>query len=377
MSTPTTATATLPRYHYPPSYTHAHLHHQGYPASPNSSYRSAAVATTTTNLNLPPTTSSPASSTTSGPRLPPPYQIAATATSTLNYPAVSSHGVTSSSAARPAPPHDPPPTTTTTTAAASSVASRHDANYSAAPMASAASSNTVDQPSRKRRRSREPDWSSFYKNGLPKEIIVIDDTPEPEANTGRKITNGTTTVTAAVPNDSVARQPPARKRRRDDEPATVQGSGYHIKYLGSQHNTPQHNGTPAGSNSSSDRTNSALNTTAPTSLSSNGDYDDAQAPQKRKRTRQQVANEAKRRDVDGLGDPFFTYKPPPFPPKKAGDVNVRVVHDVSNLVPSPYREALLTVCFSATTIKMSKSTMTMVTTLSYLTQTSPRSVSVT
>ncbi|KAM3521407.1 hypothetical protein NHJ13051_006251 [Beauveria bassiana] len=30
-----------------------------------------------------------------------------------------------------------------------------------------------------RRRPREPDWNSFYKNGLPKEVIVIEDSPDP------------------------------------------------------------------------------------------------------------------------------------------------------------------------------------------------------
>ena len=186
-----------------------------------------------------------------------------------------------------------------------------------------------DQPSRKRRRSREPDWNNFYRNGLPKEVIVIDDSPEPEANTSRKITNGNySTATVAPAGDSSARQP-ARKRRRDDDPTASRAAGYHVQYVGSHTNTPLQNMTPIGSTLSSDRTNSALHTTAPTSLSSNSQYEDVQAPLKRKRTRQQVANEAKRRDIDGLGDPFFTYKPPPYPPKKASEVHVRVVHDVS------------------------------------------------
>lgn len=202
---------------------------------------------------------------------------------------------------------------------------RNDAAYSVGSMAESAATSTAEQPSRKRRRSREPDWSTFYKNGLPKEIIVIDDTPEPEANTSRKLTNST----AVAPSDNTNRQV-AKKRRREDESGTVQASGYHIKYMESQNNTPLQMSTPAdSSNSSSDRNNSALNTTAPTSLSSNGQYEETQAPLKRKRTRQQVANEAKRRDVDGLGD-IFTYKPPPYPPKKAGEVNVQVIHDVSS-----------------------------------------------
>ncbi|PFH63132.1 hypothetical protein XA68_17776 [Ophiocordyceps unilateralis] len=145
----------------------------------------------------------------------------------------------------------------------------------------------TDQPSRKRRRSREPDWNNFYRNGLPKE----------------------------------------RRRRDDAHEAASRTAGYHVQYVGSHPNTPLHNPTPIASTISTDRTNSALHTTAPTSLSSSGLYEDVKIPLKRKRTRQQVAKEAKRRDIDGLGDPFLTYKPPPYPPKKASDVHVRVVHD--------------------------------------------------
>lgn len=309
MSTPTTATATLAQFHhphYPASYTHSHTHHQGYQANPSASYRSVATSQTI----LPPPVSSVASpSHNTAAILPPPYQHSPLAYSSSGSNTLS---LAHSSVSRAVPAaHEPSP--------------RHDANYSTATMPEAAPAARAEQPSRKRRRSREPDWNNFYKNGLPKEIIVIDDTPEPEANTGRKITNGT----ATGPTDSTSGRQVAKKRRRDDEPGTIQGAGYHIKYLGSQNNTPLQTSTPTGSSiSSSDRTNSALNT-APTSLSSNGQYDDVQVPLKRKRTRQQVANEAKRRDIDGLGDPFFTYKPPPYPPKKAGEVNVQVIHDVS------------------------------------------------
>lgn len=181
--------------------------------------------------------------------------------------------------------------------------------------------------SRKRRRSHEPDWNTFYRNGLPKEIIVIDDSPEPEANTSRKLTAAASHAHAiANVNDASAGQP-AKKRRREDD-AAARASGYHVQYLHAQHDT-----TPLGSTLSSDRHNSSLNTTAPTSLSSAGAHEDGPAPLKRKRTRQAVAEDAKRRDIDGLGDPFMTYMPPPYPPKKAGDVAVRVVHDVRNDSP--------------------------------------------
>ncbi|KJK93101.1 hypothetical protein H633G_02983 [Metarhizium anisopliae BRIP 53284] len=161
-----------------------------------------------------------------------------------------------------------------------------------------------------------------------REIIVIDDTPEPEANTSRKLASSNTNGDApggAASYEATATntRQPVKRRRRD-----AAASGYHVQYVGSRTNTPLQHGTPIGSTLSSDRTNSFLNTTAPTSLSSNSQYDEAPVPLKRKRTtRQQAANEAKRRDVDGLGGRLLTYKPPPFPPKKVADVQVRVVHD--------------------------------------------------
>ncbi|KAJ2966577.1 hypothetical protein NQ176_g10083 [Zarea fungicola] len=108
-----------------------------------------------------------------------------------------------------------------------------------------------------------------------------------------------------------------------------QPAKYHIQTVpGSHANTPSHHITPSASTLSSDGHNSTAQTTAPTSLSSsNGQPDSVSAPLKRKRTRQQVAIEAKRRDIEGLGHPFEAYVPPPYPPKKAGDVYVRVVKD--------------------------------------------------
>lgn len=183
--------------------------------------------------------------------------------------------------------------------------------------------------SRKRRRSREPDWDDFYRNGVPEEVIVIGDTPEPEANTSRRITNGYVSAPAgastATLDHSTARPGPTRKRRRGGDADASRTVDYHVQHVGS------HANTSIGSNQSGDGTNSVPGTTVPTSLSSNGQHEDVRVTTpKRRRTRQQAANEAKRRDIDGLGDGgFFTYKPPPFPPKKAGDVRVRVVQEVS------------------------------------------------
>jgi dual-specificity kinase len=67
------------------------------------------------------------------------------------------------------------------------------------------------------------------------------------------------------------------------------------------------------------------------SLSSNGQYEyDIQPGQKRKRTtRQQIANEARRREAGNLTDAYANYRPPPYPPKKARDVHIAVIPDVS------------------------------------------------
>ncbi|KAL1871289.1 hypothetical protein VTK73DRAFT_2157 [Phialemonium thermophilum] len=53
-----------------------------------------------------------------------------------------------------------------------------------------------------RRRHRDPDWDAFYKNGVPKEVIVIHDSPEPASSTSGSQTlldyNGAANGTAAT-----------------------------------------------------------------------------------------------------------------------------------------------------------------------------------
>lgn len=181
--------------------------------------------------------------------------------------------------------------------------------------------------SKKRQRSREPrapNWPEFYKNGLPKEIIVIDDdTPEPSAS-----------VKPYAQNRAVAESDnrhAAKKRKRDDAYDPV----YH---LGPSHDQSPESKSESKSTISTDRTTSAIHTTAATSLgshSSNGQngYDDAEAltGQKRKRTntRLQIANEAKKRELETNGDAFTSYRPPPKPPIKAPEVAVKQIPDVS------------------------------------------------
>jgi dual-specificity kinase len=304
MSTPTTATATLSHYHHPHHYSYSH--HQSYQPNGSSTYRSTAA-----NPILPASSAA---------RLPPSYPTTIGFSASSNsHAATNGLSSTSNSASRS---HQEIPDS----------AGRSDAIYT--PTMPASSASRPEQPPvRKRRRSREPDWTNFYKNGLPKEIIIIDDTPDPDPKVNgtepKKTPNGTTNGNAT---DSAARH--VTKKRKRDEAATHYDPVYHNKYAGSHTNTP-YNETPSGSTISTDRTTSAVGTTAPTSLSSNGHYEyDVQPGQKRKRTRQQVATEAKRREAEVLGDSLIIYHPPPFPPKKAPDVHVRVVPDVSYLSPN-------------------------------------------
>lgn len=208
---------------------------------------------------------------------------------------------------------------------------------------------TTLQTPKKRPRSREPDWRNFYKNGLPKEIIVIDDSPPPRASasveavaSGPRSDNGGGGANAAA-----ALRHAAKKRKRDDMYDPI----YHIKAGPSHTQSPHYKGSNAGSTISTDRTTSAIQTTAATSLgsqySNNGSrgypVDDTLPGQKRKRvaTRQQLANEAKRREIEINGDAFTNYRPPPRPPIKAPEVNVKVMQDVGCL-PSGIVTAILT-----------------------------------
>lgn len=292
MSTPTTATATLPHYS-PHHFRYSHHQHQPYTPSNSSSYR-------------PP-----------NPILPPASRLAAYPSP--GYSSAASHTSPNGVAAA---------------AASDATTSRLDHLYTTMPAASQAQPPppAEPQPPRKKRRSREPDWSTFYKNGLPKEIIVIDDTPEPDrpnaaaavtAAAAQTLTNGRQPV--AVVNSANASSS-AKKRKRDDEP-TPYDPVHHSAAIGSH--------TPSKSTAASDRTNSAIHTTAATSLgslSSNGQYEyEIQAGQKRKRTtRQQIANEARRREAAIFTDALAHYRPPPYPPKKARDVHIKVVPDVSS-----------------------------------------------
>ncbi|KAK6353113.1 dual specificity protein kinase kns1 [Orbilia brochopaga] len=184
------------------------------------------------------------------------------------------------------------------------------------PSASVASS-TAPTPSAtgKRRRRNTPDWKEFYKNGIPKEIIVIDDTPPPEPTPKRNSRANQTAsrvprpvaqnsslngrvhnpITASSSQASTATTSQPTKRRKLASGASTTAVAV---------NSRGYNGTE----------------TAATSLASTVGETASVAGTKRKRvTRGSMAKKQT--------DAFTHYKPPPHPPIKAKDVFVRKVTD--------------------------------------------------
>ncbi len=173
---------------------------------------------------------------------------------------------------------------------------------------------------------RPPDWNEFYKNGVPKEIIVIDD-DSPEPQQPENPSNGQPRPEAPTQSTNAG-----RKRKVDQ--------GYELEYTDS----PTYSTHPAkfGASSSSasyqsgDRTTSLQTVTAPTSLESYGSnpasnsYEDVRVGQKRKRVQPQKETRAqvKRKQQETTTDAFADYIPPPKPHRKAGDVHVPVIRDV-------------------------------------------------
>lgn len=194
----------------------------------------------------------------------------------------------------------------------------------ASSVAPSHSASDMANPSKK-----QPNWNEFYKNGVPREIIVIDDDSPPPQPSSRG---------NAQQNQDEQSYPShnGRKRKLDH--------GYDAEF----NDSPTYSTHPAkfGASSSSasyqsgDRTTSLQTVTAPTSLESYGSnaasnsYEDVRIGQKRKRVQPQKETRAqtKKKLQETAPDAFTDYVPPPKPPKKSGDVNVPVIRDVSFLI---------------------------------------------
>ncbi|KAK3105478.1 serine threonine protein kinase CMGC group, partial [Teratosphaeriaceae sp. CCFEE 6253] len=181
------------------------------------------------------------------------------------------------------------------------------------PPTQAAATAPAASADRKRRREEDVDWMRFYNGKVPKEVIVIDDSPPPAGPAQR----------AQLPTASSSATQHAEKRRR------VNGGTEAPTY--SATNTPY-------SHSNGTSTDSLQATTAPTSLgstaSSSSRLDGAQTGQKRKRTTRTSENERKKQEIERTGPrgylaEYGEYIPPPKQHKKQKDVQVPVLHDRS------------------------------------------------
>ncbi|RVX71980.1 hypothetical protein B0A52_04578 [Exophiala mesophila] len=173
--------------------------------------------------------------------------------------------------------------------------------------------------------SKQPDWGEFYKNGIPKEIIVIDDdSPEPGPDPPTNVSNG-------QQRSDHTQYSNGRKRKVDQ--------GYEVEYTDSptfSTHPAKFGGSSSASYQSGDRTQSLQTVTAPTSLESypgnnaSSSYEDVRAVgQKRKRVQPQKETraQAKRKQQESTTDAFADYIPPSKPLRKAADVHVPLVRD--------------------------------------------------
>lgn len=180
------------------------------------------------------------------------------------------------------------------------------------------------------KRERGPDWHDFYKNGVPKEVIVIDDDSPPPQRTAaqRRIENVRTQEPRPLQRTETFEHAAKKRRVGGYQQEKYQQPVY-------SHQSSSHGGSSGHNTVSTDRTTS-LQTTAPTSLGSHASqgsvgayFDEGMVGQKRKRvTRQQIAEEKKRRDIEIVGEAYASYLPPPNPPIKARELHVPAVRDV-------------------------------------------------
>ena len=173
------------------------------------------------------------------------------------------------------------------------------------------------------KREKKADWGDFYKNGLPKEIIVIDDS-SPEKSPGHN------------------KSPPANSYPQHDIKRRRTDGAYDAVSAASHSRPPQksfvYEDTNSSGTNSSGRNTSAVYSTAPTSLTSTSSaahqmqrLDDTRAGQKRKRlSRVAQDEESPELEVVGQNQAWTNYVPPAKPPIKAPEVYTPVVRDVSD-----------------------------------------------
>jgi dual-specificity kinase len=171
------------------------------------------------------------------------------------------------------------------------------------------------------RRQRGPDWNNFYRNGVPKEVIVIDDDDTPDSAT-------------TLQHDTLLERHKDKKRKTGAAYDPV----YNPQPSYSTTQTPYYENSSANHTTSTDRTAPAFKASGSSSIGppivTNGSYypvmDDAGVGQKRKRASRAVDENksAKRREVLPDQSPYSAYVPPKQPIIKAKDVYVECVKEV-------------------------------------------------
>ena len=176
------------------------------------------------------------------------------------------------------------------------------------------------------RLGRTANWEEFYKNGLPKEVIVIDDdSPEPTRRLGRS-------PDSYAPHAHINGRDEHTSKRRRVENGTTCDASYNRLHNTARRTPPKANSSSMSENSRG-RTASALYSTAPTSLDSSigslpAPLEDNSATRKRKRPARTTAEEEREELQVLTQSSWCTYVPPSKPPVKAGEVYVHVIRDV-------------------------------------------------
>ena len=182
---------------------------------------------------------------------------------------------------------------------------------------------------KRQRRSGGPNWGDFYRNGKPaeEEVIVIEDSPPPQQTSAPKTAKPTATGGNATPTSaygtrgaSTTRPAVTRSQRQgaaDAETAQAQPKSRPATRSRRQGSSNPHSGARDSNASFSSASNS---------------QPDPTVQLKRKRTRQTEQPETKRRRVekaDVLAAGCHEYQRPAGPVKRAAEVAVKAVQDVS------------------------------------------------
>lgn len=204
--------------------------------------------------------------------------------------------------------------------------SRHSSDHAAAATAGYETVRPSQLQMQRQRPDRKTDWAEFYRNGIPREVIVIDDSsPEPAS-----LENGTR---LHMPLHAASTRQSDGHVDKKQRTSGVTAPHADAATLRTRH-PPEYDDSL--SEGSTRRTNSGQYSTAPTSLASTSSsggrvskLDDTRPGQKRKRLRGDDAQATPDLEVIAQNHSWSNYYPPPNPPIKAQEVFVSVVRDVS------------------------------------------------